>query len=187
LSEATYDVVAIGNAIVDVLSHTDDAFIVSEGMTKGSMQLMFSPEDADALYAKMGPGIEASGGSAANTVAGIAALGGRCGFIGQVADDPSGGGQDQRPVPADEGGERLLGQPHLHEPRRVQRRLRLLEGAHDAVTGRLDHASAELEGGIAQQAQAAVDPGERLAVAQLLVQPRATADIGKQYCAGIGL
>jgi len=90
LSEATYDVVAIGNAIVDVLSHTDDAFIVSEGMTKGSMQLMFSPEDADALYAKMGPGIEASGGSAANTVAGIAALGGRCGFIGQVADDQLG-------------------------------------------------------------------------------------------------
>ncbi|MDB5675101.1 MAG: carbohydrate kinase, partial [Sphingomonas bacterium] len=85
MSEATYDVVAIGNAIVDVLSQTDDAFIVSEGMAKGSMQLMFSPEDADALYAKMGPGIEASGGSAANTVAGIAALGGKCGFIGQVA------------------------------------------------------------------------------------------------------
>jgi sugar/nucleoside kinase (ribokinase family) len=90
LSEATYDVVAIGNAIVDVLSQTDDAFIVAEGMTKGSMQLMFSPEDADALYAKMGPGIEASGGSAANTVAGIAALGGKCGFIGQVAEDQLG-------------------------------------------------------------------------------------------------
>jgi len=90
LSEATYDVVAIGNAIVDVLSQTDDAFIVTEGMTKGSMQLMFSPEDADALYAKMGPGIEASGGSAANTVAGIAALGGNCGFIGQVAEDQLG-------------------------------------------------------------------------------------------------
>jgi sugar/nucleoside kinase (ribokinase family) len=59
-------------------------------MTKGSMQLMFSPEDADALYAKMGPGIEASGGSAANTVAGIAALGGKCGFIGQVAEDQLG-------------------------------------------------------------------------------------------------
>ena len=90
MSEATYDVVAIGNAIVDVLSQTDDAFIVSEGMAKGSMQLMFSPEDADALYAKMGPGIEASGGSAANTVAGIAALGGKCGFIGQVAEDQLG-------------------------------------------------------------------------------------------------
>ena len=90
MTSPSYDVVAIGNAIVDVLSQTDDAFIVSEGMAKGSMQLMFSPAEADALYAKMGPGIEASGGSAANTVAGIAALGGKCGFIGQVADDQLG-------------------------------------------------------------------------------------------------
>jgi sugar/nucleoside kinase (ribokinase family) len=88
--EPTLDVVAIGNAIVDVLSPADDAFIATEGMTKGSMQLMFSPAEADALYAKMGPGREASGGSAANTVAGIAALGGRTGFIGQVADDQLG-------------------------------------------------------------------------------------------------
>ena len=87
MTTARYDVVAIGNAIVDVLAQADDAFIAEEGMTKGSMQLMFSPEDADALYAKMGPGQEVSGGSAANTVAGIAALGGKCGFIGQVADD----------------------------------------------------------------------------------------------------
>jgi len=90
VSQAAYDVVAIGNAIVDILAHADDAFIASEGMTKGSMQLVFSPAEADALYAKMGPGIEASGGSAANTVAGIAALGGKCGFIGQVADDQLG-------------------------------------------------------------------------------------------------
>ncbi|MFA5964066.1 MAG: adenosine kinase [Sphingomonas sp.] len=90
MTSPTYDVVAIGNAIVDVLSQTDDDFIVTEGMAKGSMQLMFSPAEADALYAKMGPGIEASGGSAANTVAGIAALGGSCGFIGQVADDQLG-------------------------------------------------------------------------------------------------
>ncbi|OQW45449.1 MAG: carbohydrate kinase [Proteobacteria bacterium SG_bin6] len=90
MSQATFDVVAIGNAIVDILAHADDAFIAQEGMTKGSMQLVFSPVEADALYAKMGPGIEASGGSAANTVAGIAALGGKCGFIGQVADDQLG-------------------------------------------------------------------------------------------------
>ncbi|MBX9882925.1 MAG: adenosine kinase [Sphingomonas sp.] len=90
MSQATFDVVAIGNAIVDILAHADDAFIAQEGMTKGSMQLVFSPAEADALYAKMGPGIEASGGSAANTVAGIAALGGKCGFIGQVADDQLG-------------------------------------------------------------------------------------------------
>ena len=75
MTQPTYDVVAIGNAIVDILSQADDAFIAQEGMAKGSMQLMFSPEEADALYAKMGPGIEASGGSAANTVAGIAARG----------------------------------------------------------------------------------------------------------------
>ncbi|OYY89263.1 MAG: adenosine kinase [Sphingomonas sp. 28-66-16] len=90
MSSPAYDIVAIGNAIVDVLSHADDAFISQEGMAKGSMQLMFSPAEADALYAKMGPGVEASGGSAANTVAGIAALGGKCGFIGQVADDQLG-------------------------------------------------------------------------------------------------
>ncbi len=90
MTTPTYDVVAVGNAIVDVLSHADDAFITEQRMAKGSMQLMFSPEDADALYGKMGPGIEASGGSAANTVAGIAALGGKCGFIGQVANDQLG-------------------------------------------------------------------------------------------------
>ncbi|WP_033923229.1 adenosine kinase [Sphingomonas sp. 37zxx] len=90
MTEPTLDVVAIGNAIVDILSQADDAFIAEQGMAKGSMQLMFSPAEADALYAKMGPGREVSGGSAANTVAGIAALGGKCGFIGQVADDQLG-------------------------------------------------------------------------------------------------
>lgn len=90
MTEATFDVVAIGNAIVDILAQADDGFITEQGMTKGSMQLMFSPADADALYAKMGPGREVSGGSAANTVAGIAALGGKCGFVGQVADDQLG-------------------------------------------------------------------------------------------------
>lgn len=90
MTNPRYDVVAIGNAIVDVLAHADDAFIATEGMVKGSMQLMFSPAEADALYAKMASGIEASGGSAANTVAGISALGGKCGFIGQLADDQLG-------------------------------------------------------------------------------------------------
>ncbi len=85
-----YDVVAIGNAIVDILAQADDAFITEQGMAKGSMQLMFSPQEADELYAKMGPGREISGGSAANTVAGIAAMGGNAAFIGQVADDQLG-------------------------------------------------------------------------------------------------
>ena len=90
MSQPNYDVVAIGNAIVDVLSPAEDGFIADNGMTKGAMQLIFSPEDADALYAKMGPGQEISGGSAANTVAGMAQLGGKCAFIGQVADDQLG-------------------------------------------------------------------------------------------------
>lgn len=85
-----FDVVAIGNAIVDILAKADDAFIVEEGMTKGGMQLIFDPAAADALYAKMGPGREVSGGSAANTIAGMASLGRKCGFIGQVADDQLG-------------------------------------------------------------------------------------------------
>ncbi len=80
------DIVAIGNAIVDVIAKADEAFIAAEGIEKGSMRLV-DTETAEGLYGRMAPGIEASGGSAANTVAGIAALGGRCGFIGQVADD----------------------------------------------------------------------------------------------------
>lgn len=90
MTSTTYDVVAIGNAIVDILATAEDSFIEEIGVAKGSMQLMFSPEEADALYAKMGPGREVSGGSASNTVAGIAALGGKTAFIGQVADDQLG-------------------------------------------------------------------------------------------------
>ncbi|WP_404337085.1 adenosine kinase [Sphingomonas sp. MMS12-HWE2-04] len=90
MTSPTYDVVAIGNAIVDILAQAEDSFIEEIGVAKGSMQLMFSPEEADALYAKMGPGREVSGGSASNTVAGIAALGGKTAFIGQVADDQLG-------------------------------------------------------------------------------------------------
>ncbi|MCW4461462.1 adenosine kinase [Sphingomonas sp. BT-65] len=90
MTAPAHDVVAIGNAIVDVLASAEDSFIDEIGVAKGSMQLIFSPEEADALYAKMGPGREVSGGSAGNTVAAMAALGGRCAFIGQVADDQLG-------------------------------------------------------------------------------------------------
>ncbi|GAO39998.1 putative sugar kinase [Sphingomonas changbaiensis NBRC 104936] len=90
MTPATYDVVAIGNAIVDVIARADDAFIAENGLRKGSMQLLFSTDEAEALYERMGPGIETSGGSAANTLAGLAALGLNCGFIGQVADDQLG-------------------------------------------------------------------------------------------------
>lgn len=83
------DVVAIGDAIVDVIATADDSFLETHGLTKGSMQLL-STEQADALYAAMGPAREISGGSAANTMAGVAALGLRTAFIGQVADDQLG-------------------------------------------------------------------------------------------------
>jgi sugar/nucleoside kinase (ribokinase family) len=89
MTEPTLDVVAIGNAIVDVIAQADDAFVTSEGVAKGSMRLM-DEATSDSLYSRMGPGREISGGSAANTVAGMAALGARCGFIGQVADDQLG-------------------------------------------------------------------------------------------------
>ncbi len=83
------DVLAVGNAIVDVIATQDDAFLDTHGIPKGSMRLI-SADDATALYAKMGPGREVSGGSAANTTAGIAALGGKAGFIGRVTDDQLG-------------------------------------------------------------------------------------------------
>jgi sugar/nucleoside kinase (ribokinase family) len=83
------DVVAIGDAIVDVIATADDSFLETHGLTKGSMQLL-STEQADALYAAMGPAREISGGSAANSMAGVAALGLDAAFIGQVADDQLG-------------------------------------------------------------------------------------------------
>jgi sugar/nucleoside kinase (ribokinase family) len=89
MTQPSLDVVAIGNAIVDVISSEQDSFITAEGLTKGGMQLIDAAR-ATELYGRMGPGKEASGGSAANTIAGIAALGGKCGFVGQVADDQLG-------------------------------------------------------------------------------------------------
>ena len=90
MSDRRLDVLAIGNAIVDVIADADDQFLSREGMHKGAMRLIDEAE-AERLYGDMGPGRELSGGSAANTAAGIAALGGRAGFIGQLADDQLGG------------------------------------------------------------------------------------------------
>ena len=87
--ESTLDVVGIGNAIVDVLVHADDAFLAEHALTKDAMTLIDAGR-ADLLYARMGPGVEVSGGSAANTLAGLAALGGRAAFIGMVHDDQLG-------------------------------------------------------------------------------------------------
>jgi sugar/nucleoside kinase (ribokinase family) len=83
------DVLAIGNAIVDVIATADDAFLERQGLAKGSMRLIDAGE-ADRLYAAMGPGREVSGGSGANAAAGIAALGRNVAFIGRVADDQLG-------------------------------------------------------------------------------------------------
>lgn len=89
MSDTRFDVLGIGNAIVDVLSHADDSFIEHHGMTKGTMALIDS-DMADKLYADMGSGVECSGGSCANTIAGIASLGGSGAYIGRVKDDELG-------------------------------------------------------------------------------------------------
>jgi sugar/nucleoside kinase (ribokinase family) len=83
------DVVGIGNALVDVIAHADHDFLDRHGLVKGSMALIDTGR-AEALYADMGPGVEISGGSAANTLAGLASLGGRGAFIGRVRDDQLG-------------------------------------------------------------------------------------------------
>ncbi len=85
----TLDVAAIGNALVDVLAPVKDADLEKLGLVKGTMALVDLPR-SEAIYSTLGPTTEASGGSAANTVAGVAALGGRAAFIGRVADDALG-------------------------------------------------------------------------------------------------
>jgi sugar/nucleoside kinase (ribokinase family) len=89
MNNKRFDVTAIGNAIVDVLAHADDSLLNEHKLVKGAMSLI-DAADAERLYGIMGPGVEASGGSAANTIAGIAALGGRTAYIGKVADDTLG-------------------------------------------------------------------------------------------------
>ena len=89
MAQAEFDVLGIGNAIVDILASTEDDFLVREGLSKGTMHLIDAAR-ADTLYSHMGPAIEASGGSAGNTTAGVASLGGRAAFIGKVADDAFG-------------------------------------------------------------------------------------------------
>ncbi len=83
------DVLGLGNAIVDVLARTDDAFLVAHGLAKGSMRLIEEAE-AERLYAAMGPATIISGGSAANTIVGIASLGGSAAFVGKVKSDEVG-------------------------------------------------------------------------------------------------
>ncbi len=145
------DVVGIGNALVDVLSHAEDGFLARQGLAKGTMHLVDEPR-ARELYDAMGPGIEMSGGSAANTMVGVASFGGRAHYVGKVRDDQLGEvfGHDLR---ADRRGlrhaarhrrpaHRALPHPgharrpahHEHVPRRVgaARPRRHRRGAHHA-------------------------------------------------------
>jgi sugar/nucleoside kinase (ribokinase family) len=89
MSTPEFDVVCVGSAIVDVIAHADETFLADQGMVKGAMQLI-DDEVAHRLYGAMGSAIEASGGSAANTAAGVASFGGRVGFVGKVANDALG-------------------------------------------------------------------------------------------------
>lgn len=86
MTQARIDVVGIGNAIVDVIAHAEDELLAREGLVKGTMALIDAPR-AEALYRMMGPAIEASGGSAGNTMAGLASLGGNGTYIGKVRND----------------------------------------------------------------------------------------------------
>lgn len=86
---ADYDVLCIGNAIVDIIAQCEEDFLVENGIIKGAMNLI-DADRAELLYSRMGPAIEASGGSAGNTAAGVANFGGRAAFFGKVSQDPLG-------------------------------------------------------------------------------------------------
>src|SRR3974377_572263 len=86
MTSAKFDVVGIGDAIVDVIAHPDGAFLEREGLVKATMTLIDAP-GAEALYQLMGPAVEISGGSVGNTMAGLASLGGTGAYIGKVRDD----------------------------------------------------------------------------------------------------
>ena len=89
MTSAKYDVIGIGNAIFDVLVRTDEGFLAAHGMTKGGMSLIDEARAAS-IYRDMGPAVEMSGGSAANTIVGLANLGARAAYIGKVKDDQIG-------------------------------------------------------------------------------------------------
>src|SRR5215470_8149975 len=90
MAEKSYHVVGIGNAIVDIISRCDDAFLSKHDLVKGFMRLI-DAEEANRLYGAMGPAVERSGGSVANAIAGLASFGAETGFIGRVAADQFGG------------------------------------------------------------------------------------------------
>ena len=86
MTDSQFDVLAIGNAIVDILVYTDDRFLNTHDLVKGTMGLV-DLDTSQTLYGKVRPALECSGGSAANTIAGVASLGGRGAFVGKVHND----------------------------------------------------------------------------------------------------
>jgi sugar/nucleoside kinase (ribokinase family) len=111
-----YDVLGIGNAIVDVIARAEEDFLLKQGMRKGTMALI-DADRAEAIYEAMGPAVEVSGGSAANTIVGLASLGARSTFIGKVKDD-------------------LLGRAFAHDIRAAGVTFTTLPAADGAPTGR---------------------------------------------------
>mgnify|MGYP003336305348 CR=1 FL=1 len=89
MTSAAFDVLGIGNAIVDVITHADDSFLTKHALVKGSMTLIDEAR-AETLYGAMGPGVEISGGSCGNTIAGVASFGGKGAYIGKVRNDQLG-------------------------------------------------------------------------------------------------
>jgi len=89
MPDLKYDVLGLGNAIVDVLARAEDDFLARQGMQKGGMMLIDEPR-AESIYRAMGPAVEISGGSAANTIVGVASFGGRAAFVGKIKDDELG-------------------------------------------------------------------------------------------------
>ena len=122
MSEPRYDVIAIGNAIVDVMAPCQDELIAELGLNRGGMTLVDAAR-AEELYAAMGPAKEISGGSAANTLAGMAMLGAQCGFIGQVAEDQLGAvfAHDIRAVGVDFDTPARAGNPPAQPAHQVER------------------------------------------------------------------
>src|ERR1039457_6109380 len=90
MASTKYDVLGIGNAIFDVLVQTDEGFLAAHGMAKGGMALIDEAR-AVSIYRDMGPAVEMSGGSAGNTIVGIASFGARAAYVGKIRDDQIGG------------------------------------------------------------------------------------------------
>jgi sugar/nucleoside kinase (ribokinase family) len=116
MTSTRYDVLGIGNAIVDVIARTEEDFLLKHGMHKGTMALIDEPRAA-AIYDAMGPAIEISGGSVANSTVGVASLGARAAFIGKVKDD-------------------LLGRAFAHDIRAAGVAFTTPPARHGASTGR---------------------------------------------------